>query len=242
MKRESLLDTRNTSCSVRSYVCRGGRLSRSQSDALSRLWPRYGLETSGLLDFDRLFGRRARRILEIGFGDGDHLLARALSEPQSDFIGIDVYRPGAGRLLKEAEKADLCNLRILVGDAVNALRYQLPAGFLDEVVLYFPDPWPKKRHHKRRLVQPKFVDLIARALKPGGVWRLATDWADYALSMREILDATPEFENLAGADSYAERPSSRPMTRFERRGKRLGHVVFDLIYRRRVGGAEGFSR
>lgn len=230
--REVLASSGSTVRSVRSYVCRGGRLTSAQSDALDRLWPRYGLELTGPLDFDCLFGRQAKRVLEVGFGDGEHLLTRACSEPQSDFVGIDVYRPGAGRLLREAEKADLRNLRVLVGDAVNALGHQIPAGCIHEVVLYFPDPWPKKRHHKRRLVQPEFVKLIARALRPGGVWRIATDWADYAASMRAILDVAPELESLAGCGGYAERPPTRPLTRFERRGKRLGHPVFDLAYRR----------
>lgn len=232
MKHEGLTNPGSSLRSVRSYVCRDGRLTSAQSDALGRLWPRYGLESTGLLDFDYLFGRRAKRVLEVGFGDGEHLLARACAEPQSDFIGIDVYRPGAGRLLREAEKVDLTNLRVLVGDAVNALAHQIPVGCIDEVVLYFPDPWPKKRHHKRRIVQPEFVKLIARALRPGGVWRIATDWADYAISMRAILDAAPEFESLAGSGGYADRPTNRPLTRFERRGKRLGHAVFDLVYHR----------
>lgn len=233
MTLDALTRVRDPFPSVRSYVCRDGRLTRAQSDALNRLWSRYGLATAGLLDFDALFGRRSERILEVGFGDGEHLLARARSEPQSDFIGIDVYRPGAGRLLREAEMANLSNLRVLIGDAVYALRHQMPEAFLDEAVLYFPDPWPKKRHHKRRLVQPDFVQLIARALKPGGVWRLATDWADYALSIREILNSTPEFKSLGGPDGCVERPSTRPLTRFERRGKRLGHTVFDFAYLRR---------
>lgn len=242
MTPDALTKPRDPFHSVRSYVCRGGRLTRAQSDALNRLCSRYGLATTGLFDFDALFGRRVERILEVGFGDGEHLLARARSEPQSDFIGIDVYRAGAGRLLRGAEMANLSNLRVLVGDAVHALRHQMPEAFLDEAVLYFPDPWPKKRHHKRRLVQPDFVHLIARALKPGGVWRLATDWLDYAISMREILNSTPEFESLAGPDGYVERPSTRPLTRFERRGKRLGHSVFDLAYRRRHADSEGPAR
>lgn len=218
---------------IRSFVRREGRLTPAQSGALARLWPRYGLESpSAPLDLDVVFGRAAPRVLEIGFGAGEHLLARAVAEPQQDFIGVEVHRPGVGRLLREAEIADLGNLRIATADAVEVLRDWLLPATLDELVLYFPDPWPKKRHHKRRLVQPEFAALAARVLKPDGVWRLATDWANYAEHMREVLDVTPDFENLAGVDGYVERPDSRPPTRFERRGERLGHAVFDLLYRR----------
>lgn len=218
---------------IRSFVRREGRLTPAQFDALERLWPRYGIELpSAPLELDTLFGRRAPRVLEIGFGAGEHLLARAAAEPQHDFIGIEVHRPGVGRLLREAENAGLGNLRVAAADAVEVLRDGVPAAALDELVLYFPDPWSKKRHHKRRLVQPEFAALAARVLKPGGVWRLATDWADYAEHMRAVLDAAPDFENLAGAAGYVERPGSRPPTRFERRGERLGHAVFDLLYRR----------
>lgn len=218
---------------VRSFVRREGRLTPAQADALARLWPRYGIEPPAVpLDLDTVFGRSAARVLEIGFGAGEHLLARAMAEPQRDFIGVEVHRPGVGRLLREAEIAGLGNLRIAVADAVEVLRDWLLPATLDELVLYFPDPWPKKRHHKRRLVQPAFARLAARVLKPGGLWRLATDWADYAQHMREVLDVAPEFESLAdGATGYVARPDSRPPTRFEQRGERLGHAVFDLAYR-----------
>lgn len=220
---------------VRSFVRREGRLTPAQADALDRLWPRYGIEPPAApLALDALFSRSAPRMLEIGFGAGEHLLARAAAEPQHDFIGIEVHRPGVGRLLREAEIAGLDNLRVAVSDAVEVLRDWLLPASLDELVLYFPDPWPKKRHHKRRLVQPEFSRLAARVLKPGGLWRLATDWADYAQHMREVLDAAPEFESLGeGGTGYVTRPGSRPPTRFERRGERLGHAVFDLAYRRR---------
>lgn len=219
---------------VRSFVRREGRLTPAQSDALERLWPRYGLEPQRrVLDLDATFGRAAPRVLEIGFGTGEHLLSRAAAEPQHDFIGIEVHRPGVGRLLREAEIAGLENLRVSMTDAVEVLREALPPAAVDELVLYFPDPWPKKRHHKRRIVQPAFAALAAQVLKPGGLWRLATDWADYAEQMREVLDATAEFVTLADAGGYVARPDSRPPTRFERRGERLGHAVFDLAYRRR---------
>ncbi len=222
---------------IRSYVRREGRLTPAQSDALERLWPRYGIDapptpSAQPLNLDVVFGRAAPRVLEIGFGSGEHLLARALAEVQRDFIGIEVHRPGVGSLLRQADLARLNNLRIARIDAVEVLRDWLPASSLDELVLYFPDPWSKKRHHKRRLVQPEFAALVARVLKPGGLWRLATDWADYAEHMLAVLDVAPDFENLAGAGTYAARPGSRPPTRFERRGERLGHAVFDLLYRR----------
>jgi len=220
--------------SVRSFVRREGRLTPAQADALERLWPRYGIDAQSVpLDLDSVFGRNASRVLEVGFGAGEHLLARAIAEPQHDFIGIEVHRPGVGRLLREAEAAGLDNLRVSTTDAVEVLREALPPASVDELVLYFPDPWPKKRHHKRRIVQPPFVALVARVLRPGGLWRLATDWADYAQQMREVLDAAPGFVSLADAGGFVTRPDSRPPTRFERRGERLGHAVFDLAYRRR---------
>jgi tRNA (guanine-N(7)-)-methyltransferase (EC 2.1.1.33) len=227
-------DTEAVHRPIRSFVRREGRLTPAQASALATLLPRYGVPTGdGPLDLDALFGRRAPRVLEIGFGAGEQLLARAAAEPQHDFLGIEVHRPGIGRLLHEAERLDLGNLRVAGEDAVELLRRRLPAASITELLLYFPDPWPKKRHHKRRIVQPEFAALVARALPAGGLWRLATDWADYAAQMREVLDAAPDFVNAGDADGYATRPDSRPPTRFERRGERLGHAVFDLLYRRR---------
>lgn len=226
---------------VRSFVRREGRLTPAQSEALEKYWPLYGIDSCGSLDLDMLFGRRTSRVLEVGFGSGEHLLARALAEPECDFLGIEVHRPGVGRLLREANAAGVQNLRIVVDDAVEVLRDQMPPAAIDELVLYFPDPWPKKRHHKRRLVQSGFVQLVARILKAGGLWRLATDWPDYAFSIRSLLDGSPEFDNEAGTLGYVERPSSRPMTRFERRGERLGHSVFDLAYRRRGSPDSAFT-
>lgn len=219
--------------SIRSYVLREGRLTPAQAEALERLWPRYGLdEPAAAFDLDTVFGRRAPHVLEIGFGNGENLLARAAAAPGTDFIGIEVHRPGVGYLLRTLEAQALANVRVACHDAVEVLGQWLPPACLDELVLYFPDPWPKKRHHKRRIVQPEFAALVASRLKPGGVWRLATDWENYAEHMREVLDAVQGLENTAADGDWAPRPESRPLTRFERRGERLGHAVFDLCYRR----------
>jgi tRNA (guanine-N7-)-methyltransferase len=217
---------------IRSFVRREGRITPAQTDALERLWPRYGLEP-GALDPAAVFGRRAPLVVEIGFGAGDHLLSSAQNRPDHDFLGIEVHRPGVGRVLQQAEKLELFNLRVLCHDAVEVLRDLLPAAAADEVVIFFPDPWPKKRHHKRRLVQPEFVALLARALRPGGRLRLATDWADYARHMLEVMQAAPDFASLAPDGGAIPRPADRPLTRFESRGLRLGHAVADFEYRRR---------
>jgi tRNA (guanine-N7-)-methyltransferase len=217
---------------IRSFVRREGRITPAQTDALERLWPRYGLEP-GQLDPAAVFGRSAPLVVEIGFGSGDHLLSSAANRPEHDFLGIEVHRPGVGRVLQLAEKQELSNLRVLCHDAVEVLRDFLPAGAVDEVTIFFPDPWPKKRHHKRRLVQPEFVKLVAGALRPGGRLRLATDWADYARHMLEVMQAAPDFGNLAPEGGAIPRPADRPLTRFESRGLRLGHEVADFEYRRK---------
>lgn len=217
---------------IRSFVRREGRLTPGQQRNLDTLWPRYGLEVAdGPFDWDTMFGRRAPRTLEIGFGAGEVLAKLAESHPDEDFIGIEVYRSGVGRLLGELRDRGLDNVRVFCADAVEVLARAVPAASLDTVLLYFPDPWPKKRHHKRRLVQPAFADAVARALKPGGLWRLATDWADYAEWMREVLDPHPAFANAGGEDGFVSDPP-RPGTRFESRGLRKGHAVRDLAYRR----------
>lgn len=213
---------------IRSFVRREGRITPAQQDALERLWPRYGLEPAGrLLDPAEVFGRAAPLAVEIGFGSGDHLLASAQARPADNFLGIEVHRPGVGRVLQQAEKLGLDNLRVVCVDAVETLRQSLPPGIVDEIVIFFPDPWPKKRHHKRRLVQPEFTRVLAQALRAGGRLRLATDWADYARHMLEVLSAEPL---LAGG--AIERPADRPLTRFESRGLRLGHAVADFEYRK----------
>lgn len=219
---------------IRSFVRREGRITPSQKMALEQLWPRYGIEAGREpLDWLQIFGRDAPRVLEIGFGNGESVLAQALAHPEQDYIGIEVHRPGVGRLLAMLGDNDVHNARILCTDAVEVLGQQIPPGSLDCVELYFADPWPKTRHHKRRIVQTAFADLVARALKPGGRWLLATDWAPYAEHMALVLNAHPEFANLATGGDYVPRPPERLLTRFEQRGLKLGHAVFDLAYRRR---------
>lgn len=219
---------------IRSFVRREGRMTDGQTRAYEDLWPRYGIDApAAAIAPQSLFARDAGVVLEIGFGNGDHLLARAAADPDSDFIGVEVHRPGCGRVMLQADKLALANLRVSSHDAVEVLRDWLLPDRLAEVVIYFPDPWHKKRHNKRRLVQPEFLALVASRLRPGGLLRMATDWAPYAVQMLEALQATPALENLAADGGYAERPESRPKTRFEARGERLGHEVFDLLARRR---------
>ena len=212
---------------IRSFVRREGRMTDSQKRALEELWPRFGLDESRLKPLPQVFGREAPVVLEIGFGNGDHLLARAQAEPGTNFLGVEVHRPGAGRVLNRAAAADLRNLRVACHDAVEVLRDWLPERSLAEILVYFPDPWPKKKHHKRRLISPSFAALAASRLAPGGLLKLATDWAHYAGQMRAVLDAEPM---LSGGP--VPRPQDRPLTRFETRGMKLGHEVFDLVYRR----------
>ena len=218
---------------LRSFVRREGRMTDGQKSALERLWPRYGLDAPAEpFDLAQVFGRKAPVVFEIGFGNGDHILSRGTLEPQHDFIGVEVHRPGVGRLLHNAEAAGLDNLRTSSHDAVEVLETWIADGALQEVVIYFPDPWHKARHHKRRLVQPAFMELVARKMAQGGRLLLATDWAHYAEHMLEVLNASPAFENLAADNRYVPRHTTRPKTRFEARGERLGHEVFDLEYRR----------
>jgi tRNA (guanine-N7-)-methyltransferase len=217
---------------VRSYVLRAGRITRAQRRALDELLPRWGLpHAHGALDLDAAFGRHARRVMEIGFGDGGNLLDLAAQSPESDFIGVEVHPPGIGHCLLGIESRGLSNVRVIAHDAIEVLASQFGPGSLDEVLLYFPDPWPKKRHHKRRIVQPAFVALVADRLKPGGAFRLATDWEPYAEWMREVLTAESRLVNAAPDGGFND-ASTRGPTRFEARGRQLGHGVFDLEYRR----------
>ena len=219
---------------IRSFVMRAGRMTSGQERALEELWPRYGVDYSpSPLALDDLFGRRAPRTLEIGFGNGEHLAQLAAAYPQRDFFGIEVHRPGVGHLLMLAGASNVTNLRVSVHDAVEVLDRQIPPASLDEVLVLFPDPWHKKRHHKRRLIQPAFVELLASRLTAGGVLRLATDWEDYALQMLEVLrGAGALFSNLSPTGDWVARPEERAPTRFEKRGARLGHGVWDLAFRR----------
>jgi len=217
---------------IRSFVTRAGRLTDAQERALNELWPKYGVAFEPeVLDFDALFGRRAPRVVEIGFGNGDHLAALAAAHPERDYLGIEVHRPGVGRLLMGIEQRGLTNVRIVCHDAVAVLEQQIALNCLDEVLILFPDPWPKKRHHKRRLIQSEFVAVLADRLQGDGVVRLATDWEPYALQMLEVLDAATPLRNMAQDGRFMPRPAERARTRFELRGERLGHAVWDLAYR-----------
>jgi tRNA (guanine-N7-)-methyltransferase len=217
---------------IRSFVRRGGRLTRAQNLALQNLWPRYGLDPDGPLDLQQAFGRDAPRVLEIGFGMGDALAAMAAAHPERDYLGIDVHEAGIGRLLHMADEAGLENLRVLRGDAVVVLRERLHGPALDAIMVFFPDPWPKKRHHKRRLIRPGVVALLADRIKTGGQLQLATDWQAYAEQMLEVIEANGRFRNLAGVGRFCEDAGERPVTRFQQRGERLGHGIFDLRFER----------
>jgi tRNA (guanine-N7-)-methyltransferase len=221
---------------IRSFVLRGGRIGPGQQRALDELGPRYLLPfTAEPIDFDAVFGRRAPRVLEIGFGMGDASAAFAEAHPESDLLGIEVHPPGVGALLKQIGERGLNNVRIVRHDAVEVLGRMLASGALDAVHVWFPDPWHKKRHHKRRLIQPPLVALLADRLAPGGVLHCATDWQPYAEQMRDVLAAEPRLEpdRSTAPDGYAPRPPWRPRSKFEARGLRLGHGVWDLVFRRR---------
>ena len=218
---------------IRSFVTRSGRITAAQERALGELWPKYGIAfASEPLDARALFGRDAPCTLEIGFGNGENLLSLAVAHPARDFLGVEVHRPGVGRLLLALEARRLTNVRVICHDAVEVLERQIAPGCLEEILILFPDPWPKKRHHKRRLIQHSFAALAESRLARGGVLRLATDWQPYALQMLETLSATAGLENLSAGSGFAPRPAEREMTRFERRGQRLGHEVWDLAVRR----------
>jgi tRNA (guanine-N7-)-methyltransferase len=217
---------------VRSYVMRAGRVTDAQQRALVELWPRFGVSFGeAVLDLAVLFAHPAPCTLEIGFGNGEHLLARAQAEPERNFLGAEVHRPGIGHLLRTAAAADVKNLRIIDHDAVEVLQQQIAPDALDEIQILFPDPWPKKRHHKRRLIQPEFAALAASRLRTGGRLRLATDWAPYAEHMSVVLDACPMLAVVV-PDASGAQSAGRSATRFEQRGLRLGHQVRDLMYRR----------
>lgn len=220
--------------SIRSFVLRGGRLTDAQKRAFVAHWSRYGIDYTGTVrDFDESFGRQAPRVLEIGFGNGEQVEFAAAREPDRDFIGIEVHGPGVGRLLNALAVAGLSNVRLYQHDAVEVLQHEIAEASLDEVRIYFPDPWHKKRHHKRRLVQAEFIALVCSRLRPGGRLHLATDWENYAEQMWDGLDAQPELTNCAGPRGSLPRPEWRRQTHFESRGLRLGHGVWDLVYTRR---------
>ena len=216
---------------IRSFVRREGRLTPGQQRAMDELFPRFGIEESEQqLDLDTIFQRNAPRILEIGFGNGESLASIAQHHPQNDYIGIEVHRPGVGHLLIKIEELGLTNLRVICADAVEVLQRQIPDASLDALYLFFPDPWHKKRHHKRRQVQPEWAQLVRRKLKTGGQLHLATDWENYAEHMLMVMNSAEGFKNLSTTNGYAVKPDYRPETKFERRGMRLGHGVWDLLF------------
>ncbi len=220
-------------CHIRSFVRRMGRMSVAQERFYADTFPRFSLPyTTGKIDLDTVFGRSAPHILEIGFGMGETTAHIAAAHPHNDYLGVEVHTPGVGALCKQIVERDLTNIRIIQHDAVEVVRDMLPLGSLDGIHIFFPDPWHKKRHNKRRLIQTPFVALLTAHLKPGGYIHCATDWEDYALQMLEVLSADPGLINTA--EDYAPRPDYRPLTKFENRGLRLGHGVWDLVFRRRA--------
>ena len=217
---------------IRSYVLRQGRVSNAQRRAHDTLLPRYGIEYSPApLDFDAAFGRAAPRILEIGFGMGETTATIAATHREIDYLALEVHTPGVGSLLKQIEALGLSNVRIIQHDAVEVLERMIPAASLNGVHIFFPDPWPKKRHHKRRLIQSPLVSLLASKLKPGGYVHAATDWEEYAQQILDIFSDEPLLDNTA--DGFAPRPEYRPLTKFEQRGLKLGHGVWDIVFRRK---------
>lgn len=221
---------------IRSFVMRTGRKTEGQRYALEHYWPQYGLQYDAQhpFDFDALFPGAQGIKLEIGFGMGDSLVQMAQQDPQHGYIGIEVHTPGVGHCLAALHQAGLQNLRLISHDAIEVLESMIPAASLDAIFLFFPDPWHKQRHHKRRIVNQSFRDLVFRALKPQGCLHMATDWQDYARHMARELLSDERFINLGDDQGYSEKPAYRPTTKFEQRGKRLGHEVWDLLWRKKT--------
>lgn len=218
---------------VKSFVLRTGRMTPAQKRAYDEAWPQFGLSsTQGLLDFNAVFQRDSNVVLEIGFGMGDSLIQMAQESPEQDFIGIEVHRPGVGRLLNQISENQLSNVRVFAEDALDALNKSIADNSLAKVQIFFPDPWHKKKHHKRRIIQPDFIQLLRSKLKTDGIIHLATDWENYAEHMLEVMQAADGFSNLDENGSYSPKPAFRPETKFERRGERLGHGVWDLLFRK----------
>ncbi len=218
---------------IKSFVMRAGRMTDGQQRGLDQGLPRFGLaHDAGLQDFDQVFGRSAPRTFEIGFGMGQATLEIAAAAPEQDFIGVEVHRPGVGALLNGMLTQNLSNIRVYSHDALEVLRDCVADASLDRLLLFFPDPWHKARHHKRRIVQPAWAELVRQKLKVGGVLHMATDWQAYAEHMLEVMNAAPGYSNLAADGGYVPRPPERPVTKFERRGERLGHGVWDLKFQR----------
>lgn len=221
---------------IRSYVLREGRLTAGQERAFKKLWPEFGIDfvPGQPLDLPTIFGNDNPIILEIGFGNGASLAEMASQNPDQNYLGIEVHSPGVGRLLLDIEERGLSNLRTIRHDAVEVLDQGINPASLSGIYLFFPDPWHKKKHHKRRILKSSFIQLLAKTITPDGVFHTATDWEHYAEQMMEVLSEVDDlFENTAGLNNYCPRPSYRPMTKFELRGERLGHGVWDLIFRRK---------
>jgi tRNA (guanine-N7-)-methyltransferase len=217
---------------IRSFVRRDSRLTAAQCRAWATLWPHFGLPlTKEFIDFSRVFAREAKHVLEIGFGSGYSLLARAKSQPEQDFIGIETHQPGIGTLLLHMQAQQITNIRIYYADAVEVLNQCIPPTSLDVIQLFFPDPWPKRRHHKRRLIQAEFTRLLVSKLKLGGELHLATDWQDYAAQMMKVLSSIPELTNSAGPAKFAQRSNQRPIfTKFEQQGQQAGREIWELQF------------
>jgi tRNA (guanine-N7-)-methyltransferase len=217
---------------IQSFVRRSGRLSKAQKIGLNELWPNYGIELvdGQMLDFGELFAKEQDVVLEVGFGNGDSLLAMAIDQPEKNFLGIEVYEAGVGRLINEANKHQLSNLKIIKDDAVEVLKHHIKDDSLSAFQLFFPDPWHKKKHHKRRILQASLLDMLADKLKTHGIIHIATDWENYAEHIMETLEVNPRFKNTLGDHIYSPRPAHRPLTKFENRGQRLGHGVWDILF------------
>ncbi|MGR8998051.1 MAG: tRNA (guanosine(46)-N7)-methyltransferase TrmB [Gammaproteobacteria bacterium] len=217
---------------IRSFIRRQGRVTPGQQLALDNYWLKYCLDPKVDYDFSKVFGRDAPLVVEIGFGNGESLAKMAAANPDTDYIGIEVHRPGVGHLMMLLDQQGLNNVRIYSHDAIEIIEHKIADNSLAGLHLFFPDPWPKKKHHKRRIVRPDFVKLLARKLKAGGYFHAATDWQNYAEAMLAMLSAGPGIKNTSPTGDYCERPKYRPLTKFEQRGIRLGHGVWDLIFRK----------
>jgi len=218
---------------IRSFVKRTGRMTEGQQRAMDDHWGELGLtHDQGKLNLKEVFGREAPLVVEVGFGNGDSLVTMAQNEPDKDFIGIEVHEPGVGRLINNVVQLGLPNLKAYCHDAVEVFEDCIPDQSIARMQLFFPDPWHKKRHHKRRIVQPEFVQAVRQKLEIGGVWHMATDWEHYAEQMMEVMSEAEGYENVAEAGQYIPRPETRPLTKFEQRGERLGHGVWDLMFKR----------
>ena len=219
---------------IKSFIKREGRLTPGQLRALEDLWPEFGIDFSEqALDLQKIFNRDAGRILEIGFGNGNSLWEMAKADPDRDYIGIEVHRPGVGHLLQLIEQSNIKNCRIISYDAVDVINKQIQDGSLDKVQLFFPDPWHKKKHHKRRIVQDDFVNMLAQKINSGGIFHLATDWEHYAEHMIRVMNRNENFKNLSEDNTFVPKPDYRPTTKFETRGKKLGHGVWDMLYQKK---------